>query len=209
MKRAKVILTAIISLTLIGTFAGCGQTSGSQEKEIEITHEDLTDRENYLLMMTGNNIHKYNLDNLPKDVEYQFSVNYITYEKGEMVSDEEMISFWGEPLEEGQDHHKNEVLSFNFQEDKIRMALGGAYNQYEPKEDLSSYSRSFNTKQINLKLGEEVYIFYGTTGDSLIVNESMWNPKPIGTPIEETELNKIIEKNGKNVFIKFSIEGVI
>jgi len=137
-KELKLILLTLISIMLL---VGCQQTTKQEKIEIKsndkttISYEELSEKEQYMMTVTGNNVVMYNIKNLPKDKNYKIELFYEEYKKGEKIREDIIGGIYSD--EEGP-KIDSQVLTLNYQEDKIRFVFGedGGYYSglYEIKE---------------------------------------------------------------------------
>lgn len=150
----KIIVQVVVIMTLI--LAGCAQT-----KDMEIVYKELSQEESQLLTLTGNNIMRYNIKNLPNDKDYELKLVYEVYENKEKVKDETIMAMAYEASDE---KLQDLDLWINIQEGKIRCLKGGAYAYYDVEENIENLSREYFSKSSTFDLGDEVYLFRGVGG---------------------------------------------
>ena len=188
MKKLFLGLMAVILLLL----AGC-----SQSKEFRIEPVELSDEQTQLLNVTGNRVSKYSLKNVPNDETYELKVVYEVYKKKEKIKDEEMMAMRMEPTNE---NIEDKELYLNIQDGKIRLIVGGAYAYMDIEEDINKFGYSTLSKGKNINLGDEVYLFRGTTAENGISD--------IGSSgvMSNEEKEKFINDNEMSIFIKLVCE---
>ncbi|MDU4727970.1 hypothetical protein, partial [Clostridium sp.] len=87
------------------------------------------------------------------------------------------------------------------QENKIRVTSGGAYSELETEEDIFRLSNYyFSGDPIKINIGDEVYLFHAIDGD-ILTTESLGL-------LSKEELDRLIEKNEVNIFIKLVCEEI-
>jgi len=194
-KKLKLILLTLISVILL---IGCQQTQNNQTK---LVYEELSKKENYLLTLTDNKVLMYNIKNLPKDKNYELTLMYEVYKNTEKVTERIITGILSDS--ESEKTGAEETLAINIQDDKIKFVLGegSSYSSgsCNIEEKLANYSQSYLTKDIDLKLGTEVYIYHAITSTSGI---SSLNNDILGKSINTDELNNILKDNDENFFIK-------
>lgn len=209
LKKFSIILAVVLSLIW---FSGCTQNLKTNSEGIKVTCENFSDKENYILLLTGNNAVKYNINNLPIDKDYELNLVYEVYENGTKVKEEILTGIRGGEPEDNQEPIKSQTIGLNLQEDKLRMVWGtdsaSSLSDYEFEEDLNQYSRCFLQENKTFKLGEEMYLFYANSSDAFSVVTKMWDPTLIGTALEEKGID--LKENSKNkmVFIKLMIKEI-
>jgi len=196
-KKLKLVLLTLISVILL---IGCQQIQNNQTK---LVYEELSKKENYLLNLTDNKVFMYNIKNLPKDKNYEFKLIYEVYKNNEKVTERVITSILSDNKSEKTS--AEETIAINIKDDKIRFILGDdscySSGSCNIEEKLANYAQSYLTKDIDLKLGTDVYIFNAvanTSSESSTLNNSI-----LGTSINTDELNNILKLNEKNIFIKF------
>ena len=196
-KKLKLILLTLISVILL---IGCQQIKNNQTK---LVYEELSKKENYLLTLTDNKVFMYNIKNLPKDKNYELKLVYEVYKNTEKVTERVITSVLSDNTSEKTG--AEETIGINIQDDKIRFILGedSGYSSgsCNIEEKLANYAQSYLTKDIDLKLGTDVYIYHAvasTSGESsLTLNNGI-----LGTPINTDKLNNILKDNEENIFVK-------
>ncbi|MDU1031912.1 hypothetical protein [Clostridium sp.] len=189
MKKALVLIVILSALII----SGC-----TQSKKITIESKDFTDEQNEIFLLTGSRAFKYDLKNLPKDKSYELNVVYEVYKNKEKVREESILGMVYEPVE---DKIENTNISINIQENKIRVTSGGAYSELETEEDIFRLSNYyFSGDPIKINIGDEVYLFHAIDGD-ILTTESLGL-------ISKEELDRLIEKNEVNIFIKLVCEEI-
>lgn len=189
MKKALVLIVILSTLII----SGC-----TQSKNFTIESKDFTDEQNEIFLLTGSRAFKYDLKNLPKDKSYELNVVYEVYKNKEKVREESILGMVYEPVE---DKIENTNISINIQENKIRVTSGGAYSELETEEDIFRLSNYyFSGDPIKINIGDEVYLFHAIDGD-ILTTESLGL-------ISKEELDRLIEKNEVNIFIKLVCEEI-
>lgn len=205
-KELKLILLTLISIMLL---VGCQQTTKQEKIEIKsndkttISYEELSEKEQYMMTVTGNNVVMYNIKNLPKDKNYKIELFYEEYKKGEKIREDIIAGIYSD---EESPKIDSQVLTLNYQEDKIRFVFGedGGYYSglYEIKEKFEDSSKRHLTNEINLELGKEIYIYQASKGISLGNDSYSGNNIELGVPIDRKNLNQIVKKTEGEVFVK-------
>ena len=191
MQMKKALVLIVILSTLI--ISGC-----TQSKNFIIESKDFTDEQNEIFLLTGSRAFKYDLKNLPKDKSYELNVVYEVYKNKEKVREESILGMVYEPVE---DKIENTNISINIQENKIRVTSGGAYSELETEEDIFRLSNYyFSEDPIKINIGDEVYLFHAINGD-ILTTESLGL-------LSKEELDRLIEKNEVNIFIKLECEEI-
>lgn len=191
MQMKKALVLIVILSTLI--ISGC-----TQSKNFTIESKDFTDEQNEIFLLTGSRAFKYDLKNLPKDKSYELKVVYEVYKNKEKVREENILGMAYEPVE---DKIENTNISINIQENKIRVTSGGAYSELETEEDIFRLSNYyFSGDPIKINIGDEVYLFHAIDGD-ILTTESLGL-------LSKEELDRLIEKNEVNIFIKLVCEEI-
>ena len=189
MKKALVLIVILSTLII----SGC-----TQSKNFIIESKDFTDEQNEIFLLTGSRAFKYDLKNLPKDKSYELNVVYEVYKNKEKVREESILGMVYEPVE---DKIENTNISINIQENKIRVTSGGAYSELETEEDIFRLSNYyFSEDPIKINIGDEVYLFHAIDGD-ILTTESLGL-------LSKEELDRLIEKNEVNIFIKLECEEI-
>ena len=189
MKKALVLIVILSALII----SGC-----TQSKKFIIESKEFTDEQNEILSLTGNRAFKYDLKNLPKDKSYELKVVYEVYKNKEKVREENILGMAYEPVE---DKIENTNISINIQENKIRVTSGGAYSELETEEDIFRLSNYyFSEDPIKINIGDEVYLFHAADGEMLTTER-------LGL-LSKEELDRLIEKNEVNFFIKLVCEEI-
>lgn len=189
MKKALVLIVILSALII----SGC-----TQSKNFTIESKDFTDEQNEIFLLTGSRAFKYDLKNLPKDKSYELNVVYEVYKNKEKVREESILGMVYEPVE---DKIENTNISINIQENKIRVTSGGAYSELETEEDIFRLSNYyFSGDPIKINIGDEVYLFHAIDGD-ILTTESLGL-------LSKEELDRLIEKNEVNIFIKLECEEI-
>ena len=189
MKKALVLIVILSALII----SGC-----TQSKNFIIESKDFTNEQNEIFLLTGSRAFKYDLKNLPKDKSYELKVVYEVYKNKEKVREENILGMAYEPVE---DKIENTNISINIQENKIRVTSGGAYSELETEEDIFRLSNYyFSEDPIKINIGDEVYLFHAINGD-ILTTESLGL-------LSKEELDRLIEKNEVNIFIKLVCEEI-
>lgn len=196
----KFTLVLISTLFSFMTLIGCQKL---QSKNTELVYDALSEKEEYLTALTGNKIIMYKLKNLPKDKEYTISLTYEAYKNGEKIKEEEITSIFKDDL---RDETTEKTIGINIQKNNIRYILANdrsyASGEREIEEDLIESSQTFLSEDVDLPIGSEFYIFYGTSGNSIS------SSNVLGVPIDSSNIKDIIKNNESNVFIKLSFKEV-
>ena len=189
MKKALVLIVILSALII----SGC-----TQSKNFIIESKEFTDEQNEIFLLTGSRAFKYDLKNLPKDKSYELKVVYEAYKNKEKLREENILGMAYEPVE---DKIENTNISINIQENKIRVTSGGAYSELETEEDIFRLSNYyFSGDPIKINIGDEVYLFHAIDGD-ILTTESLGL-------LSKEELDRLIEKNEVNIFIKLVCEEI-
>lgn len=196
MRKLILIFLAFLSFT---SFVGCQKI---QNKGTELIYQSLSEKEEHLLNLTGNKVLMYKINNLPSDIEYEILLTYEVYEKGNKIKEEVITGIRkSTPIEKS----KNPAIGINFQSDKIRYLLSdnGAYSSgdYDIKEDLTKYSYTFLTNDVDFKLGTDVYIYYANLGNGI-------SSIPLGVPIDLDLINNTLKDSESNILIKLSFKEI-
>lgn len=69
-------------------------------------------------------------------------------------------------------------------------------------EKLMGYNQAFLVENVDLKLGTEIYIYHANS------SESTKGCLTLGYPVSKEEINKVLQENDKNIFIKLSFKEV-
>jgi len=194
-KKLKLILLTLISVILL---IGSQQIQNNQTK---LVYEELSKKEDYLLNVTGNKVLMYNIKNLPKDKNYEIKLMYEVYKNAERVTESVLTGILSDNTSEKTGSEK--TIAINIQGDKILCLLGEdrSYSSvsWNIEEKIANYSQSYLTKDIDLKLGTEVYIYHAMASTSGIYH---LNNDILGRSINTDELNNILKDNEENFFIK-------
>ena len=187
----KKLYDGITALTCI-LLTGC-----SKNKEFRVEPVGLSDDQTKLMTVTGNNVSKYSLKNVPNDKTYELKIVYEVYEKKEKIKEEQIMAMIMEPTNENID---DKELYLNIQEGKIRLLLDAAYGYMDIEEDIRKFSHSTLSADKNINLGDEVYLFRGTTAENGISD--------IGSEGEmsQEEKEKFMNDNEMSIFIKLVCE---
>jgi len=195
MKKLKLVLLTLVSVILL---IGCQKIQNNQTK---LVYEELSKKENYLLTLTDNKVFMYNIKNLPKDKNYELKLMYEVYKNTEKVTERVITSILSDNTSEKTG--AEETIAINIQDDKIRFILGedSGYSSgsCNIEEKLASYTQSYLTRDIDLKLGTDIYIYHAVANTS---GGSSLNNSILGTSINTDELNSILKDNEENIFIK-------
>ena len=199
MKKLLLVFLALISFT---TFMGCEKIQSNTIKSAtELVYESLSEKEEYLLNLTGNKVLMYKLNNIPGDKKYEILLTYEVYEKGEKVKEE---SIMGIMQDSPSGEMENKTIGINFQNGKMKTLVGSksgySSNSYDVEEDLSKYSQAFLVNDINLIIGTEVYIYYANSVNSISTSI------PLGVPIDLNVTKDILKDSESNILIKLSFK---
>lgn len=184
------VLIAILSALII---SGC-----TQNNYFTIKSKEFTDEQNEILSLTGNRAFKYDLKNLPKDKNYELKIVYEIYKNKEKVKEEIIFGMVYGPTE---DKIEDTNLSINIQENKIRLMSGGAYTNLEVEEDLSKLTNYYFSGNRKIDIGDEVYLFHANDGSSALIMDRLGF-------LSKEDLNRLIEENKMNIFIKLVCEEI-
>lgn len=195
----KKIDIAVVILFSFMALVGCKKLVN---KETQLIYDPLSEKEEYLMDLTGNKVLMYKLKNLPEDKKYEILLTYEVYKNGEKAKDEQIAGMMKDNL--GSDN-KEEMLGINFQENKIRFILAhnGSYSSvvHEIEENFNWYSQTYFTENIDLPIGSEAYIYFATSEDSISSNI-------LGVPIDSNKINDLIKDNESCIFIKLSFKEI-
>lgn len=183
MKRVLVLITLLAALMI----SGCAQSKG-----LTIKSTEFTDEQNEILFLTGNRAFKYDLKSFPKDKSYELNVVYEVYENQEKIKEESIFGMAYGPTDEKIDDSN---ISINIQEDKIRIMSGGASTHLEIDEDISKLTNYYFSGERSINIGDEVYLFHGNDKGSCSTMGGLGS-------LSKEELNRLIEENKVNIFIK-------
>ncbi|MGL4344850.1 MAG: hypothetical protein ACRCTE_06620 [Cellulosilyticaceae bacterium] len=179
---------------------GCNPLASSTTK---LVSEELSQKEEYLLRLTGNRVLMYTLENLPKDKAYEIEVTYEVYQVGEKIKEQVITAMKTDKLGS---KAKTETIALNIQQDKIIHLLGSgvgyASGSYDLEEDLSQYSCAWLTTDVDLELGTDLYIYHANSGRSTATSIAL------GRQATDEELNKVLKGNKVNIFIKLSFKEI-
>lgn len=189
MKRV-LVLIAILSALII---SGC-----TLRGNFTIESKEFTDEQNEILSLTGNRAFKYDLKNLPKDKSYELKVVYEVYKNKEKISEKNILGMGYGPTE---DKIEDTNISINIQENKIRIISGAAYSNLEIEEDISKLTNYYFSGDRKINIGDEVYLFHGNDGENGLTMENLGY-------LSKEELDRLIEKNEVNIFIKLVCEEI-
>lgn len=184
------VLIAIFSALII---SGC-----TQNNYFTIKSKEFTDEQNEILSLTGNRAFKYDLKNLPKDKNYELKIVYEIYKNKEKVKEEIIFGMVYEPTA---DKIEDTNLSINIQENKIRLMSGVAYTNLEVEEDLSKLTNYYFSGNKKIDIGDEVYLFHANDGSSALSIDRLGF-------LSKEDLNRLIEENKMNIFIKLACEEI-
>ncbi|MBW6411201.1 hypothetical protein [Clostridium weizhouense] len=149
----------------------------------------------------------YHLKNLPKDKNYKITFMYEVYKNTEKIKEQRITSMLKDNTCEKVEND-NKIIVMNLQNNKINFLLGNDENNgfasgnCNIDENLLKYSSEYFTNNIDLNLGTEVYLFHANS-DSF-----MSNLLKLGTPINQDELNDVLNEHEENIFIKLIYEEV-
>lgn len=189
MKKVLVLIMLLSALII----SGC-----TQSKYFTIESKEFTDGQNEILSLTGNRAFKYDLKNLPKDKSYELKVVYEVYKNKQKIREENILGMAYGPTE---DKIEDTNISINIQENKIRLMSGGAYSNLDIEEDMSELTNYYFSGTRKINIGDEVYLFHGNDrGNSSTMDR-------LGL-LSKEELDRLIEKNEVNTFIKLVCEEI-
>lgn len=195
-KRKGLILLGLSAFILVG----CNMRA---EKDFKLAYEKLSNKEEYLLDLTGNKVHMYNIKNFPTNKRYELQLIYEVYNKGEKIKEEIMTGILSDGIVIEGEKNSIDTLGINIQEGKIRtiLARDGIYtsSEYEIEEDIRGYAQNVLVEDIDLEFGKDVYIFYADSGNKT-------SGSLIGLVPDEKEFNDIIKNSDKNIFIKLRLQ---
>lgn len=196
MKKIVIVIMLLFSFV---TLMGCQKLTN---KETQLIYEPLSEKEEYLMNLTGNKVLMYKLKNLPEDIKYEILLTYEVYENGEKTRDEQITGMMKDNFSSD---NKEETLGINFQENKIRFILAnqGTYasGMHEIEENFNKYSQTYFTENTNLSIGSEVYIYYATSESSISSNT-------LGVDIDSDKLHDTIKENESSILIKLSFKEI-
>ena len=184
------VLIAILSALII---SGC-----TQNNYFTIKSKEFTDEQNEILSLTGNRAFKYDLKNLPKDKNYELKIVYEIYKNKEKVKEEMIFGMAYGPTE---NKIEDTNLSINIQENKIKLMSGGAYTNLEIEEDISKLTNYYFSGNRKIDIGDEVYLFHANYGSSGLSMERLGF-------LSKEDLDRLIEENKMNIFIKLVCEEI-
>lgn len=191
----KKFLGGCLALGCILTLIGC------QSNTTELVAQTLSEKEEYLLNLTGNKVVLYSLKDLPKQEAYELSLTYEIYEDGTLVKENQ---FFGISHPEPVETSGNKTIGLNFQKDQIRVLSGTdgaiASGSLKIDEDLTQYSQAFLGETIDLPLGTEIYLYYANNGDSISTDV------PLGVPLDEMTMEKFFDVGESVILIKLSLQ---
>lgn len=195
-KKIIAILFAVIVL-----LAGISNTKQGNG-DLNLEYEKLTEKEQYLLNVTGNKVAMYKLNGLPTDKKYEINWIYEVYKNGEKVKEEIITGIYKDEIN---NESKDKTLVLNYQEDKINSLLGedgGFSSKSLDIENNVEYSGViWLTNDITIELGTEIYLYHATTGrktNDKVVHEHI----TLGTPRSKKDIDEIVNSSEENVFIK-------
>ncbi|MDK2563286.1 hypothetical protein QOZ84_06975 [Romboutsia sedimentorum] len=214
-KKLKLLLLTLISIMML---VGCQQTQTENKIEtktdmqskdrINISYEKLSEKENSLLNVTGNNVVRYNIKNLPKDKKYKIELFYEEYKKGEKIRED---SITGICNDDKSPKIESEFLTLNYQEDKIRFVFGEnegyASGVYEIKDKFEYSAQTYLCNDIDLELGKETYIYQASKG-KIQGNQNYFDHIKLGEPIDKKSFDKIVKDSEGEVLVKLVYEEI-
>ncbi|MGL5255820.1 MAG: hypothetical protein ACRC76_02190 [Proteocatella sp.] len=192
----------LIVFILIVAIAGGITVNSTLNTKTKLIYEPLSEKERMLMEITGNNVIMYNLKNIPKGKQYEITMNYEVYENDKKIKDDMIFS-----LNSGQITTKkeNENIGIGFEDKKIRV---GAYSDgcyatstYN-REEYLNYNSTHFLKSVPLEPGDEIYLYYATT------NDSIRSDMPLGVPIDSKTIDKFLEGGKSTILIKLSYKEV-
>ncbi|MDB8565100.1 hypothetical protein PNU83_13300 [Turicibacter sanguinis] len=191
----KKFLGSCLLLSCILTLMGC------QTHTTELVPQTLSEKEEYLLSLTGHKVLLYSLNHLPAHDGYELSLTYEVYEQKELVKE---YQFFGMSEPEPAGRSVDETIGLNFQGNQIRVLSGKdgmmASGSLKIEEDLTQYSQAFFSEPMALPLGTELYIYYANNGGSIATNI------PIGIPLDEVNLDEFFNVGESVILIKLSLQ---
>ncbi|MGL4372970.1 MAG: hypothetical protein ACRCS6_04245, partial [Turicibacter sp.] len=166
----------------------------------ELVYDALSQKEAYLLNLTGNNVLLYQLNNIPENKAFELLITYEVYKNGEKVKEEVIAGIEQDNLKEFK--IKDTTLGLNIQDDQISTLIGYNGNfisgDFKLEEDLTKYMKTHFTNTAKLTLGSDIYLYYATTDSSISTNI------PLGVSMDSTMTNKLVKSNKNIVLIKLS-----
>lgn len=200
------MLAIILSLLII---SGC-----EKEKNIMLSYEKLTDKENAIANVMGGNIRRYNIKNLPIDKNYKIQGFYEAYENGEKIKEDLFLDTFSDS---DSPKIENMSLPLNYLEDEIKYAMdmdgviaNGGYDM-DKNEDFNSpgFFSSDLTVDIEIEFNRDIYIH-----ENIIAN-----PKENGTVYEsragstlgnvnKKEIENAVKNTKRATFVKLRISEV-
>lgn len=189
MKKVLVLIVILSALII----SGC-----TQSKDFTIKFKEFTDEQNEILSLTGNRAFKYDLKNLPSDKSYELKLVYEVYRNKEKVEEKNIFGMAYGPTE---DKIEDSNISINIQENKIKIMSGGAYTNLEIDEDISKLTNYYFSGTRKINIGDEVYLFHGNNDGYCSTVERLGL-------LSKEELDRLIEENEVNIFIKLVCEEI-
>lgn len=194
----KIVAVMLITFVMV-TFVGC---KNSNEQSASLVYHKLSEEEERILELTGNKVLLYEIKNIPKDMHYEISIEYELYKNGEKVKNEPITSI---VINNVGGKSTNGKVGINIEENEItgNININGAYTMGKCKieENIYNYGRGFLENDINLNVGEDVYIVHGAKGKNGVRIE-------VGPMQDDEFLKDTISHNDVNIFIKLSINEV-
>lgn len=182
-------------------FASILTLMGCEAVTTKLVPQVLSEKEEYLLNLTGNKVLLYSLNNLPSHEAYQLSLIYEVYEQHVKVKEEILFGI-SNPEPTGDSI--NETIGLNFQSDQIRVLSGYegsiASGSLKIEEDLTQYSQAFFGESVDLPLGTEIYLYYANNGNSISTDI------PIGIPLNQVEMDEFFNIGESVILIKLSLQ---
>lgn len=173
---------------------------GSLNTKSELVYNPLSEKENVMAKLDGNDICLYDLKNISADKGYMIELTYEVYEKGKLIKSDNLAGI-GRSGSNMDGKREDIHVGINIQQDKIKSVLSTSFSEsngeIDIKEDLEHYSRVKFIENAPLELGTEMYIYYATA-------ENGMKTIPIGVPIDKNTLDKILDKGKSEALIKLS-----
>lgn len=192
MKKLMVLIAVLIALIVIYF---------NQTKDFRIKYDELPQEYLELLTLTGNKVLKYDLKNLSNEKSYEVGLVYEVYKNNKKVKEEQIIGmFYGPTKEKIKDHE----LAINIEDKKIRCITGengGVYGYLDIEEDISKMSYQYFAGGSNVNLGDEIYLFHGTSGENGLIGYDL------GKLSKEQKIGALND-NELTVFIKLTYKEI-
>lgn len=190
------LVLIFLALVCFSSFVGCQKINS---KNTELVYESFTEKEEYLLNLTGNKVLMYKLNNIPGDKKYEILLTYEVYEKGEKVKEDIIARIM---QDEPRGESENKTIGINLQSDKITWIIGdegsSASGSYELKEELTQSSQAFFTNNVDMPIGTDACIYYATSSN--VISAST----PLGVQINSNVIKDIVKDGETTILIKIS-----